>query len=144
VSGTKHQTLQSPAQRRRLIVLCLVFALGFAILVLYIGSLEAILFAVLVITAMVVAATRDDLTVLRADRNLVLFMVAVAVAVTALSASFVSPYSGVLFYTLVGASFALLSAYIAMRRSQRLEGEAQQQHGTRKRKAVTREPRRSQ
>ncbi len=99
----------------RLLIFSLNLGLSFSILVLYIGYAEAIILVLLLVTASVVAATREDLTELKSDRNMILIMIGFAVAVFLSAAYFSSPYSYDLFYFLVGLNFALLAAYSVMR-----------------------------
>jgi L-lactate permease len=105
----------------RLLVFSLNLGLSFAILVLYIGYFEAIILVLLLVTASVVAASREDLTELKSDRNMIFIMIGFAVVVFFAAASFSSPYSLDVFYFLVGSNFALLAIYSLMRiRSKRL------------------------
>src|SRR5580704_15412983 len=100
----------------RLIVFSLNLGLSFAILVLYIASIEVISFVVLILTASIVAASREDLSGLRVDRNFV-FIIVLSAIVSFLSAAYLStPYNDILLYGLVTLNISLLFAYVLMRR----------------------------
>ncbi len=100
----------------RLVIFSLDLSLSFAILVLYISFVEAIVLVVLLITASIVAASKDDLTELRADKTFIIIIIAFAVTVF-LSVAYFSPapFSGYLFYALIGLNFGLLLTYAALR-----------------------------
>lgn len=99
----------------RLIIFALNLGLSFAILVLYVGAVEAIALVVVLLTASVVAASREDLTELKNDRRLLIAMIIFAVMVFISAAYFSSPYSPDLFYALIALNFALLGGYVVMR-----------------------------
>jgi len=101
----------------RLVIFSLDLGLSFAILVLYISLVESTALVVLLITASIVAASKEDLTELRTDKAYIIIIIAFAVIVF-LSAAFFSPvpFSGYLFYGLIALNFGLLLTYTAMRR----------------------------
>jgi hypothetical protein len=89
--------------------------LSFAILVLYIGYLQSIALAVLLLTASVVVASRDDLTELRSDKAFVVIIIAFAAVIFLSVALFLPPFNIEAFYALIGVNFALLLTYLALR-----------------------------
>ncbi len=98
-----------------MIIFSLNLGLSFAILLLYVISFEAIGLVVLLITASIVAASREDLNELRTDRNLIMIIIGSVVVVFLSAAYFSTPYSLILFYELVTLNAALLIVYVAMR-----------------------------
>ena len=86
----------------RLVVFSLNLGLSFAILVLYISSIEVISLVVVLITASIVAASKEDLTDLRADRNFFFIIILSAITSFLLAAYLSTPYNGILFYGLFG------------------------------------------
>lgn len=82
---------------------------------LYVGSAEAIILVLLLVTASVVAASRRDLTELKSNKNMIAIMIGFAVIVFLTAAYFSLPNSYDLFYFLIGSNFALLGAYSVMR-----------------------------
>jgi len=109
----------------RIVIFSLDLGLSFAILVLYISSIEVISLVVLIITASIVAASKEDLSDLRADRNFVFIMILSAITSFLLAAYLSTPYNGILFYGLFALNICLLSAYAIMRRldSHRVQSE---------------------
>jgi hypothetical protein len=83
--------------------------------VLYIGYLQSIALVVLLLTASVVVASRDDLTELRNDKAFVIIIVAFAAIVFLSAALFLPPFNVEAFYALIGVNFALLLSYLALR-----------------------------
>lgn len=100
----------------RLVIFSLDLGLSFAILVLYIPFVESIALVVLLVTASIVAASREDLDELRADKIYIIIIIAFAV-IALLSVAFFSPapFSGYLFYGLIALNFGFLLTYVAMR-----------------------------
>lgn len=99
----------------RVTIFALDMGLSFAVLILYIAFIEAIAIVVLIITASVVAASRDDLTELKSGKIYVAIMILFAILVFFSVAYFSAPFSQNLFYALITLNFGLLSAYIATR-----------------------------
>ncbi|MGI0091222.1 MAG: hypothetical protein ACREBS_05895, partial [Nitrososphaerales archaeon] len=77
----------------RLLVFSLNLGMSFAILVLYVSSILAITFVVLLITASVVASSTKDLSILREDKNLLLIMAMFAIFVFFSATFAATPYS---------------------------------------------------
>jgi hypothetical protein len=99
----------------RLLVFSLDLGLSFAILVLYISFVEALVLVLVLITATIVAASREDLTEFRSDTTMIAVAVGFAIVVF-LTAAYASPaFSTNLFYILVLANFGLLALYSILR-----------------------------
>jgi hypothetical protein len=104
---------------QRLIVLSVLFGLSFGILMLYVTDLYEILIAVLLITSIVFAATRDDLKEMGQTRILVLLMALIALFVYSLSFSQLGALGGYLFELLTVIDFSMLLGYIVLSRVRR-------------------------
>jgi hypothetical protein len=125
-SGNHTRSQESENKMKpRLVIFSLDLGLSFAILVLYISSIEVISLVVLLITASVVAASKEDLTDLRANRNFVFIIILSAIASFLLAAYFSTPYNGILFYGLFALNICLLSAYAVMRRLDSHRGQSE-------------------
>ena len=89
--------------------------MSFAILVLFVSSLQAISLVVVLITATIVAASTTDLTTIKQERNLPFIMVTVA-AMTFVGFSVEPSVLGnYIFYELFTINLLILFVYIAMR-----------------------------
>jgi dipeptide/tripeptide permease len=103
----------------RLLVFVLDLGLSFAILVLYVAFEEALGLVVLLITASVFAASREDLTELKEKKSLIIVLLLFSAGVFFFAVYFFEPYSLALFYGLIIANFGLLLGYVALRLQQR-------------------------
>jgi cobalamin synthase len=100
----------------RLIIFSVNLGLSFAILVLYIGSIDVISLVVVMLTASIVAASKEDLSELRTDKNFVYIMILSAIVSFLLAAYLSTPSDNILLYGLIILNIGLLLAYAIMRR----------------------------
>jgi Mn2+/Fe2+ NRAMP family transporter len=106
---------------QRLFLLSILFGLSFGILILYVNDLYGVLIAVLLITAIVFAATRDDLKEMGRTKILVVLMALIALFTYALSFSELGSLGGYLFESLTVVDFGMLLGYIVLSRMRTLE-----------------------
>jgi len=99
----------------RLILFSVSLGLSFAILVLYIASIDVISLVVVILTASIVAASKEDLSELRGDKNFVFIMILSAIVLFLLAAYLSTPSNDDLLYGLFVLNIGLLLAYSIMR-----------------------------
>gem|GEM_PF-1995304 len=106
---------------QRVAVFCVSLSLSFATLILFIASVEALVLMVLLISASVVLASKEDLDELRSDKNLIIFMVLLVATIIGGSTALSPPSDGTeLFYVLASLNVVFLGIYVTLRRFARL------------------------
>ena len=106
---------------QRVFLFSLSLATSFAILVLFIGSLEGIIVSVFFLTAAVVVASRPDLKELSSAKSTFVVLIALIAALIVGISFSLTQFYGVLFYSLALLNAVLLVVYLLMKRSARGE-----------------------
>ncbi|MHB8568043.1 MAG: hypothetical protein ACYC7D_11720 [Nitrososphaerales archaeon] len=105
--------------QRSLIILELLLGISFGTLVLFSGSFFTIGIILLIITATVFAADREDLKYLGSSKTILAFIIVVTAFTVVGSLTLASTLGGYLFYLLTSVCFVLLISYSIIARAAR-------------------------